>query len=110
MHPSSALLHHDSPCSIPTVEGVLRGFDRTLNVILDEAVEHIDGMYHRRHAPLHFRHPATTHHTPPTMHYAPTAPDKPAGSTRKLGFVIARGSNVTLVTPAAERKAIDNPF
>ncbi|KAF4661925.1 Sm-like protein lsm7 [Perkinsus chesapeaki] len=63
--------------------GVLKGYDPVPNLVLDECIEYLRD---------------------------PEDPYKLSGKTRPLGLMVARGTSVVLVCPAAGVAEIDNPF
>eukprot|EP00634_Sargassococcus_sp_CCMP2135_P007096 CAMPEP_0198656766 /NCGR_PEP_ID=MMETSP1467-20131203/10917_1 /TAXON_ID=1462469 /ORGANISM="unid. sp., Strain CCMP2135" /LENGTH=98 /DNA_ID=CAMNT_0044392839 /DNA_START=62 /DNA_END=358 /DNA_ORIENTATION=+ len=65
------------------VRGVLKGFDQLVNVVLDDCIEYL-------------RDPAD--------------PYRATNSTRKLGLVVCRGLQVSLVSPMEGTEEIANPF
>ena len=96
----------------PTVEGVLKGYDQLLNLVLDEAVEFLRGEREKARrgrlqptSPPHHAHPPS-----------PPFSDKDdllrvTDATRPLGLCVLRGTAVMAVAPTAgaERLAA-NPF
>ena len=65
------------------VEGVLKGFDDLVNVVLDDAVEILKEA---------------------SDSYTPT------GKVRKLGLMVCRGPAVMLISPMEGREEVANPF
>ncbi len=65
------------------VEGIMKGFDKLDNLVLEECVEYL------RDAEDLYR--ITT-------------------ETRKLGLVVCRGPQISLISPSDGMETIDNPF
>ena len=65
------------------VVGVLKGFDQLINLVLDETVENLRD---------------------------PNDPFKITESTRSLGLVVCRGTQVALISPTDGAEEISNPF
>ncbi len=65
------------------VEGLLKGYDKLDNLVLDNAVEYLRD---------------------------PNNPTEITDKTRTLGLVICRGTQVALICPCAEMEEIANPF
>lgn len=65
------------------VTGVLKGYDQLLNLVLDEAEEHMRD---------------------------PEDPLKLSGEMRSLGLMVCRGIAVMLVCPMDGTEPIENPF
>ena len=65
------------------VRGILKGFDQLVNVVLDECIEYLRD---------------------------PEDPYRLTDKTRKLGLVVCRGLQVTLVSPLDGMEEIANPF
>lgn len=65
------------------VRGILKGFDQLINVVLDDCVECL-------------RDPAD--------------PYRATSETRRLGLVVCRGLQVSLVSPMDGMEEIENPF
>mmetsp|Transcript_22864 Transcript_22864/g.38143 ORF Transcript_22864/g.38143 Transcript_22864/m.38143 type:complete len:112 (-) Transcript_22864:103-438(-) len=65
------------------VDGVLKGYDKLDNLVLEEAVEYL-------------RDPAD--------------PTQVTDKTRNLGMVVCRGTQVSLMCPSDEMEEIANPF
>merc|ERR1712167_484588 len=65
------------------VRGVLKGFDQLVNIVLDDCVEE--------------------------MHH-PDDPYKKTDERRRLGLVVCRGLQVSLVSPVDGMEEIANPF
>ena len=65
------------------VQGVLKGFDTMVNLVLDDCVETLRD---------------------------PNDPYKLTDETRKLGLLVARGTSVMLVMPVEGRSETDNPW
>jgi len=63
--------------------GILKGWDPLVNLVLDEAIEHIRD---------------------------PEDPYIITNETRKLGLVVCRGSAVMLISPLEGTEEISNPF
>ena len=63
--------------------GILKGFDQLVNLVLDEAVEHMQD---------------------------PDDPFHITDKTRKLGLIVCRGTIVTIVSPLDGMEEIANPF
>ena len=96
------------------VRGVLKGFDQLVNIVLDNCVESMHGasararFYFRR-----FRRRRPRPRRPPTALPPPADPDDPyrlTDKTRKLGLVVCRGLQVSLVSPVDGMEEIANPF
>jgi U6 snRNA-associated Sm-like protein LSm7 len=66
-----------------TVQGVLKGYDQLMNLVLDDAKENVRD---------------------------PNDPYKSTDTTRALGLIVGRGTAVTLVSPATGMKEVANPF
>lgn len=80
---------------MPTVTGVLKGFDQLLNLVLDDVVEQLQtGTYS-----LIICFGRSSH---------PSADGEPA--TRSLGLVVLRGPTITLLSPVDGFEEIANPF
>ena len=77
-------------------EGVLKGYDALVNLVLDETVEFLRG---RIRAQI-----VTNHVTDPDDPY------KITGDSRPLGLIVVRGTTLTVVQPVDGTQAIDNPF
>ncbi|EGB04028.1 hypothetical protein AURANDRAFT_33181 [Aureococcus anophagefferens] len=71
------------------VRGVLKGFDQLVNIVLDNCVESMHGASARAH---------------------PDDPYRLTDKTRKLGLVVCRGLQVSLVSPVDGMEEIANPF
>lgn len=67
------------------VTGTLKGYDQLLNLVLDDAVEHL------RDPADHMRQHSS-------------------GKTRKLGLTVSRGTSVMCVSPLDGLEEISNPF
>lgn len=67
------------------VTGTLKGYDQLLNLVLDDAVEHL-------------RDPADH------------ARQHESGKTRKLGLAVSRGTSVMCVGPLDGLEEVENPF
>lgn len=80
-HPCQAPL--ETAATLPAVVGTLKGYDQLLNLVLDEAIEH---MRESEGAQA-----STTR-------------------TRKLGLVVPRGTSVMVVAPLDGTEEIANPF
>lgn len=65
------------------VQGILKGYDQLLNVVLDEAIEYLRD---------------------------PEDPQTVTDQTRTLGLIVCRGTAVMLVAPSAGMEEIANPF
>mmetsp|Transcript_11365 Transcript_11365/g.37358 ORF Transcript_11365/g.37358 Transcript_11365/m.37358 type:complete len:98 (-) Transcript_11365:201-494(-) len=65
------------------VRGLLKGFDQLVNVVLDDCVEFLRD---------------------------PEDPYRTTDKTRKLGLVVCRGLQVSLVSPTDGHEEIANPF
>jgi U6 snRNA-associated Sm-like protein LSm7 len=65
------------------VTGVLKGWDKRINIVLDNAVEKVRDL----------ADPLTT-----------------TEQTREIGFVVCRSTAVATITPVAGMKEIENPF
>ena len=107
------------------MEGVLKGFDTLVNLVLDECVEFIRGasllkpLQSPRRAP-----PPAWRRAPRAARRAPRAAGAPHGAgaadvddpykltdaTRNLGLIVCRGTAVTLVCPCDGMVEIANPF
>lgn len=65
------------------MQGVLKGYDQLLNIVLDEAIEYLRD---------------------------PEDPLTVTDETRTLGLIVCRGTAVMLVAPSAGMEEISNPF
>lgn len=65
------------------VEGVLKGYDLLLNLVLDDCVEFLQD---------------------------PEDPSVITDKQRKLGLIVARGTAVTVINPFDGTQEIENPF
>jgi U6 snRNA-associated Sm-like protein LSm7 len=65
------------------VEGVLKGFDKLDNLVIDDCVEFLRD---------------------------PTDPYKTTEQTRNLGLVVCRGPQLSLISPSDGMEQIENPF
>ncbi|PXF48320.1 Sm-like protein LSM7 [Gracilariopsis chorda] len=65
------------------IQGVLKGWDPLLNLVLDEVVEQLRD---------------------------PVDPYKLSGKQRKLGLLVARGTSVMTIAPVDGLEQIENPF
>ncbi len=65
------------------VEGVLKGYDKLDNLVLDDSVEFLRD---------------------------PNDPSQVTDKTRSLGLIICRGTQVSLICPSDEMIEIANPF
>ncbi|PNW84921.1 hypothetical protein CHLRE_03g164101v5 [Chlamydomonas reinhardtii] len=65
------------------VQGILKGYDQLLNLVIDEAVEYLRD---------------------------PEDPLTVTDETRSLGLLVCRGTAVMLVAPSAGMEEIANPF
>lgn len=65
------------------LRGILRGYDELVNLVLDDCDEYIRDV---------------------------DDPEKVTTATRKLGLVVVRGTQVSLVSPQEGVEEIDNPF
>lgn len=65
------------------VEGILKGFDQLLNLVLDETKEYLRDV---------------------------DDPLRITDETRKLGLIVTRGTSVMVVSPLDGLKEIENPF
>ncbi|KAI7837960.1 hypothetical protein COHA_008264 [Chlorella ohadii] len=65
------------------VVGVLKGYDQLMNLVLDEAVEHLRD---------------------------PEDPLRVTDQTRPMGLLVCRGTSVMLVVPTTGTEEIANPF
>lgn len=128
-----ALLSHTrgSPPTPPKpVEGVLKGFDQLLNLVLDEATEYLRGasvfvllffvcvrsiplLASDGHAQPHATYATPSRSVSPSPTHA-TDKDDPlriTDTTRVLGLCVCRGTAVMAVAPAAGAEELaDNPF
>ena len=98
----------DRNASVGAVEGVLKGFDALLNLVLDDAIEHLRGIFLLKTilTLLCFsllrscRHNALDPEDPFTL----------TDETRSLGLLVCRGSAVMLIMPLEGTQEIANPF
>ncbi|KAJ1404978.1 Sm-like protein LSm7, partial [Ochromonadaceae sp. CCMP2298] len=65
------------------VDGILKGYDKLDNLVLDDTVEYLRD---------------------------PNDPSQVTENTRKLGLVVCRGTQVSLLCPSDEMEEIANPF
>jgi U6 snRNA-associated Sm-like protein LSm7 len=65
------------------VEGILKGFDKLDNLVLDECIEYLRD---------------------------PDDPTQTTDKTRNLGLVVCRGTQVALMSPSDGMEEIANPF
>jgi U6 snRNA-associated Sm-like protein LSm7 len=65
------------------VDGVLKGFDKLDNLVLDDCIEYLRD---------------------------PNDPFKTTDQTRRLGLVVCRGTHVSLISPSDGMEEIANPF
>ena len=63
--------------------GILKGYDALLNLVLDECVETLAD---------------------------PADPFKPSDETRKLGLVVCRGNQISVISPLDGTEEIENPW
>eukprot|EP01096_Ripella_sp_DP13-Kostka_P011584 TRINITY_DN4704_c0_g1_i1.p1 TRINITY_DN4704_c0_g1~~TRINITY_DN4704_c0_g1_i1.p1 ORF type:complete len:133 (+),score=60.61 TRINITY_DN4704_c0_g1_i1:38-400(+) len=77
------------------VVGVLKGFDPTLNVVIDDTIEYL-------------RLDEDDGSTLPPMPSLSDAEDLPG--TRKLGLVMCRGQSIMVICPLDGTEEIANPF
>nr|WGM49942.1 LSm7 [Diplonema papillatum] len=77
------------------VTGVLKGFDLSLNLVLDETREYV----------RNFEDPSKRSLIPD-----PASPDSMVEETRFLGVVVCKGTLVLVVSPYDGTEEIENPF
>uniref|UniRef100_A0A7S3HHZ6 Sm domain-containing protein n=1 Tax=Spumella elongata TaxID=89044 RepID=A0A7S3HHZ6_9STRA len=65
------------------VDGVLKGYDKLDNLVLEDSIEYLRD---------------------------PNDPTQVTDKTRKLGLVVCRGTQVSLICPSDEMEEIANPF
>ena len=65
------------------VEGIMKGFDKLDNLVIDECIEYL--------------------RDPEDMY-------RVTNNTRKLGLVVCRGPQVSLISPSDGMEEIENPF
>lgn len=80
-----------------SVEGVLKGYDQLLNLVLDEVIEHLPGAILT----------VVLSSTIALIHLFRLGPD---AQTRPLGLAVLRGPTITLVSPVDGSEEIANPF
>mmetsp|Transcript_1891 Transcript_1891/g.11434 ORF Transcript_1891/g.11434 Transcript_1891/m.11434 type:complete len:107 (-) Transcript_1891:3432-3752(-) len=96
------------------VEGVLKGYDQMLNLVLDDATEYLRGA-RRRTAETTTRRTAkySSNLTTPLDGLPRADPDDPMTLTdkkRRVGLTVCRGTAVTFVCPQDGMREIANPF
>eukprot|EP01064_Diplonema_japonicum_P024941 TRINITY_DN35759_c0_g1_i1.p1 TRINITY_DN35759_c0_g1~~TRINITY_DN35759_c0_g1_i1.p1 ORF type:complete len:130 (+),score=29.74 TRINITY_DN35759_c0_g1_i1:46-390(+) len=77
------------------VTGILKGFDLSLNIVLDETREYVRDL---------------TDFSKRNLIPDPEEPDTLVEETRFLGVVVCKGSLVTVVSPYDGTEEIENPF
>ena len=89
------------------VEGVLKGFDKLDNMVLDETIEFLRGKLR-----------ALINHSIIFLYFLfdplylldPKDLSQVTDKTRSLGLIVVRGTQVSLVSPSDEMVEIANPF
>lgn len=81
-------------------EGVLKGYDALVNLVLDETVEFLRGQT------KYF----TSDEVKSLFVADPDDPYKITHDSRQLGLIVARGTTLTLVQPVDGTEQIANPF
>ena len=84
---------------LTVVNGLLKGYDALMNLVLDEVQEVLRGI----------DSPASTPAMCMLMSFEPTD-DEGNTSSRSLGLVVARGTLLVLVSPVDGSEEIANPF
>jgi U6 snRNA-associated Sm-like protein LSm7 len=80
-------------CLSYSVNGILKGYDQLLNLVLDEVEEDIQGETFQL-----------------VLDRNSCAESEPEPRTRSLGLVVLRGPTITLVSPVDGSEEIANPF
>ncbi|KYM85398.1 U6 snRNA-associated Sm-like protein LSm7, partial [Atta colombica] len=76
-------------------EGILKGYDPLLNLVLDNTKEYLREYYNPNNS----------------LNYTdPDDPYKLNQDTRMLGLVVCRGTSVVLICPVDGMESIQNPF
>lgn len=92
------------------VVGVLKGYDELVNLVLDDADEYLRGKLttvFQNVCPLHTRKHSNTS---ANFNKDPEDTSNVTGETRKLGLVVIRGTQVSVVSPEDGMEEIANPF
>jgi U6 snRNA-associated Sm-like protein LSm7 len=82
------------------VDGVLKGFDKLDNLVLDDCVEYVKGKK------IAVSFPAQANY----LCLDPQDPYRVTETTRKLGLIVCRGLQVSLLCPSDGIEEIANPF
>lgn len=89
------------------VDGILKGFDKLDNLVLDDCIEYLRGA--RIIVYLMFIIFKRLHQL--YVHFVdPNDPMRVTENTRRLGLVVARGIQVSLLYPVDGMEEIANPF
>ena len=86
------------------LKGILRGYDELVNLVLDDADEFLRGEKQVNY--LFF----SMNHSHPPFSKDPQDPNRTTDKSRKLGLVVVRGTQVSLVSPEEGMEEIANPF
>lgn len=85
------------------VDGILKGYDKLDNLVLDEAVEYLRSNCNNIYILLFVANVNF-------MSLDPNDLTQVTDKTRKLGLVVCRGTQVSLICPSDEMEEIANPF
>lgn len=83
------------------VEGVLKGYDKLDNLVLDDTIEYLRGTLIVSVRFMWFNS---------RQSIDPNDLSQITGKTRKLGLVVVRGTQISLIAPSDEMEEIANPF
>ncbi len=83
------------------VEGVLKGYDKLDNLVLDDTIEYLRGTLIVSVLFMWFNS---------RQSIDPNDLSQITGKTRKLGLVVVRGTQISLIAPSDEMEEIANPF
>ena len=86
------------------MEGILKGYDQLMNLVLDDVKETLRGMS------LPPSHPGYTGWSKRANGTGREEDDEGVEHTRELGLVVARGPMLTLISPVDGSERIENPF
>jgi U6 snRNA-associated Sm-like protein LSm7 len=99
------------------LQGTLRGYDDLVNLVLDDCEEFIRGTFSRCFYVGCLPTPSTNKHWPPCPHltlysllYLDPETQVVTDRKRKLGLIVIRGTQVSLVSPQDGVEEIQNPF
>lgn len=92
------------------VQGVLKGYDQLLNLVIDEADEYLRGEPELSLPPSGVVGELTRVGPLAPLPTDPEDPTQVTDERRRLGLIVARGPAVMMVAPTASWQQIENPF